>query len=104
MVNLGFYSTPTVALNQGRVASQHRSGFDTPEIDDIDLSSLNVEDLCEQMHDDLYDGLAEETDEGTRILLDRGWLADKELDEAPVEGMRIVGIDFHDGILYRHLS
>jgi methylmalonyl-CoA mutase cobalamin-binding domain/chain len=73
---------------------------DTPEIDDIDLSSLNDEDLCAQMHDDLYDGLAEEIDEGTRILLDRGWPADRVLDEALVEGMRIVGIDFRDGILF----
>ena len=73
---------------------------DTPEMDDIDLSSLNDEDLCAQMHDDLYDGLAEEIDEGTRILLGRGWPADKVLDEALVEGMRIVGIDFRDGILF----
>ncbi len=73
---------------------------DTPEIDDIDLSSLNDEDLCAQMHDDLYDGLAEEIDEGTRILLGRGWPADKVLDVALVEGMRIVGIDFRDGILF----
>ncbi len=73
---------------------------DTPEIDDIDLSSLTDEDLCAQMHDDLYDGLAEEIDEGTRILLDRGWPADKVLDVALVEGMRIVGIDFRDGILF----
>ncbi len=73
---------------------------DTPEIDDIDLSSLNDEDLCAQMHDDLYDGLVEEIDEGTRILLNRGWPADRVLDEALVEGMRIVGIDFRDGILF----
>ena len=73
---------------------------DTPEIDDIDLSSLNDEDLCAQMHDDLYDGLADEIHEGTNILLSRGWAADKVLDEALVEGMRIVGIDFRDGILF----
>ncbi|MCY4136570.1 MAG: B12-binding domain-containing protein [bacterium] len=73
---------------------------DTPEIDDIDLSSLNDEDLCAQMHDDLYDGLADEIHEGTNILLGRGWPADKVLDEALVEGMRIVGIDFRDGILF----
>ncbi len=72
------------------------------ELDDeeIDLSSLNDEDLTAQMHDDLYDGLAEEIDEGTRILLDRGWPADKVLNDALVEGMRIVGIDFRDGILF----
>ena len=52
------------------------------------------------MHDDLYDGLAEEIAEGTQILLDRGWAADKILNEALVEGMRIVGIDFRDGILF----
>ena len=73
---------------------------DTPELDDIDLSSLNDEDLCAQMHDDLYDGLADEIAEGTNILLGRGWGADKVLDVALVEGMRIVGIDFRDGILF----
>ncbi|WP_420640089.1 corrinoid protein [Candidatus Poriferisocius sp.] len=73
---------------------------DTPELDDIDLSSLNDEDLCAQMHDDLYDGLADEIAEGTNILLARGWGADRVLDEALVEGMRIVGIDFRDGILF----
>jgi methylmalonyl-CoA mutase cobalamin-binding domain/chain len=52
------------------------------------------------MHDDLYDGLAEEIAEGTAILLDRGWAADRVLNEALVEGMRIVGIDFRDGILF----
>ncbi len=52
------------------------------------------------MHDDLYDGLADEIVEGTTILLDRGWSADRVLNEALVEGMRIVGIDFRDGILF----
>jgi methylmalonyl-CoA mutase cobalamin-binding domain/chain len=68
--------------------------------DDIDLSSLGDAELVAQMHDDLYDGLADEIDEGTRILLDRGWSAQRVLDEALVEGMRIVGIDFRDGILF----
>jgi methylmalonyl-CoA mutase cobalamin-binding domain/chain len=52
------------------------------------------------MHDDLYDGLAEEIDEGTRILLDRGWDPQRVLNDSLVEGMRIVGIDFRDGILF----
>ena len=52
------------------------------------------------MHDDLYDGLADEIVEGTNILLGRGWSADRVLNEALVEGMRIVGIDFRDGILF----
>jgi len=74
----------------------------TDEYDDeeIILSELPDDELVEQMHDDLYDGLAEEIDEGTRILLERGWSATKVLDEALVAGMTIVGIDFRDGILF----
>ena len=68
--------------------------------DDIDLSALSDEELVEQMHDDLYDGLKEEIEEGTNILLERGWAADKVLTDALVGGMTIVGIDFRDGILF----
>ena len=75
------------------------SGPDTAD-DDIDLASLDDEELTVQMHDDLYDGLADEIAEGTNILLGRGWSADKVLNDALVEGMRIVGIDFRDGILF----
>src|SRR3954453_19180102 len=66
----------------------------------IDLPSLADDDLVRQMHDDLYDGLADEIAEATQILLDRSWDAKKVLDDALVEGMRIVGIDFRDGILF----
>ena len=52
------------------------------------------------MHDDLYDGLKDEIVEGTEILLERGWTADKVLQKALVDGMTIVGIDFRDGILF----
>ena len=68
--------------------------------DEIDLSSLDDGELTAQMHDDLYDGLADEIAEGTNILLGRGWGPDKVLNDALVEGMRIVGIDFRDGILF----
>jgi 5-methyltetrahydrofolate--homocysteine methyltransferase len=68
--------------------------------DDIVLSELADDELVEQMHDDLYDGLADEIAEGTQILLERGWGAKKVLDEALVGGMNIVGIDFRDGILF----
>jgi methylmalonyl-CoA mutase cobalamin-binding domain/chain len=68
--------------------------------DDLDLRSLTDADLVAQMHDDLYDGLGDEIVEGTTILLDRGWAADAVLNDALVEGMRIVGIDFRDGILF----
>ena len=72
--------------------------FDDEE--DIILSELNDDELVEQMHDGLYNGLKEEIVEGTNILLERGWGADKGLNDALVEGMRIVGIDFRDGILF----
>ncbi len=68
--------------------------------EDIDLSTLDDDDLVAQMHDDLYDGLGPEIVEGTELLLGRGWPADKVLNEALVEAMRIVGIDFRDGILF----
>ena len=68
--------------------------------EDLDLSSLNDEDLTAQMHDDLYDGLADEIVEGTELLLGRGWSPDRVLNDALVEGMRVVGIDFRDGILF----
>ena len=70
------------------------------EEEELDLSTLDDDELVKQMHDDLYDGLREEIEEGTNILLSRGWDAKKLLDEALVEGMRIVGIDFRDGILF----
>ncbi|MCQ2003863.1 corrinoid protein [Rhizobium sp. NRK18] len=68
--------------------------------DEIILSELSDDDLVLQMHDDLYDGLKEEIEEATRILLDRGWTPYDILTKALVEGMRIVGIDFRDGILF----
>jgi len=68
--------------------------------DDIVLADLNDEDLVAQMHDDLYDGMGPEIKEGTNLLLERGWGPDRVLNDALVEGMRIVGIDFRDGILF----
>ncbi|MCH2416308.1 MAG: corrinoid protein [Acidimicrobiales bacterium] len=73
---------------------------DISEIEDIDLSSLSDDDLVAQMHDDLYDGLGEEIGEGTEILLSRDWDPKKVLDEALVAGMKVVGEDFRDGILF----
>jgi len=68
--------------------------------EDIILSELSDDDLVLQMHDDLYDGLKEEIEEGTNILLERGWSAEQVLSKALVDGMTIVGIDFRDGILF----
>ena len=73
---------------------------DGADEEDIVLSELADDELIEQMHDDLYDGLKEEIVEGTEILLERGWSAEKVLNEALVDGMKIVGVDFRDGILF----
>jgi len=70
------------------------------QYEDIDLSALSDADLVSQMHSDLYDGMADEIAEGTNLLLGRGWGPDRVLNQALVEGMRIVGVDFRDGILF----
>src|SRR6187431_3787528 len=72
----------------------------TDDYQDIDLNSLSDDELVEQMHNDLYDGMRDEIVEGTNILLGRGFTATKVLDDALVAGMKIVGIDFRDGILF----
>ncbi len=66
----------------------------------FDLNSLSDQELTEQIHDDLYNGLLDEVVQATNIFLKRGWGPDKVLANALVEGMRIVGIDFRDGILF----
>ena len=71
-----------------------------PEQSEFNLRDLNDQELTEQVHDDLYNGLRDEVVEATNIFLERGWGADKVLADALVEGMRIVGIDFRDGILF----
>jgi methylmalonyl-CoA mutase cobalamin-binding domain/chain len=72
---------------------------DAPE-GEFNLRDLNDQELIEQVHDDLYNGLKAEVEEATHIFLERGWNAEKTLNDALVEGMRIVGIDFRDGILF----
>jgi methylmalonyl-CoA mutase cobalamin-binding domain/chain len=68
--------------------------------DEIVLDKLSDADLVKQMHDDLYDGLKAEIEEGVNILLARKWTPYDVLTKALVEGMRIVGEDFRDGILF----
>ena len=67
---------------------------------DLDLRSLDDDELVKQMQDDLYDGLKAEVEEGVHILLERGWTPYRVLTEALVGGMTIVGVDFRDGILF----
>ena len=68
--------------------------------DDLDLNTLEDDELIDQVHNDLYDGLRAEVIQATNILLGRGWGPERVLGEALVEGMRIVGVDFRDGILF----
>tara|TARA_Y200000002_G_scaffold355899_1_gene337257 strand:- start:3145 stop:3843 length:699 start_codon:yes stop_codon:yes gene_type:complete len=68
--------------------------------EEIILDELEDDELVLQMHDDLYDGMKDEIVEGVNILLDRKWTPYDVLTKALVEGMRIVGIDFRDGILF----
>jgi methylmalonyl-CoA mutase cobalamin-binding domain/chain len=70
------------------------------QTDTFDLSTLSDAELVEQVHDDLYNGLRDEVVEATNLFLSRGWGPDRVLNDALVEGMRIVGIDFRDGILF----
>ncbi|MEE9388889.1 MAG: B12-binding domain-containing protein [Paracoccaceae bacterium] len=67
---------------------------------DIILKDLSDDELVLQMHDDLYDGMKEEIEEGVNILLERKWMPYDVLTKALVAGMTIVGIDFRDGILF----
>jgi 5-methyltetrahydrofolate--homocysteine methyltransferase len=90
----------------GAILSPFNTASATPELpamsdsDDIDLNALGDDALVAQMHDDLYDGLTDEVEEGVNILLARGWLPYRVLNEALVEGMRIVGVDFREGVLF----
>ena len=70
------------------------------DYEDINLSELDDSELVEQIQDDLYDGLSQEVEEGVNILLDRDWDANNVLSQALVGGMKIVGEDFRDGILF----
>ena len=73
---------------------------DGTEDEEVVLAELPDDELVEQMYDDLYDGMRDEIIEGTNLLLGRGWSAGDVLNKALVEGMRIVGVDFRDGILF----
>ena len=70
------------------------------EEDEIVLSELPDDELVQQMFDDLYDGMRDEVVEGVNILLGRDWSPYRVLTEALVGGMKVVGDDFRDGILF----
>lgn len=73
---------------------------DEEQEDDIVLSELPLEELYELMHEDLYDGYAEEIVEEVNECLSRDIAPYDILTDGLVAGMNIVGIDFRDGILF----
>lgn len=70
------------------------------EEEDIILEELEIDELYELMHEDLYDGYAEEIEEEVNEALSRGIGPYEILTKGLVAGMDIVGVDFRDGILF----
>ena len=68
--------------------------------EEIVLAELSTEELYELMHEDLYDGYAEEIEEEVHEALSRGIAPYDVLTYGLVAGMDIVGADFRDGILF----
>ncbi len=73
---------------------------DDIEEEDIDITELPLDELYELMHEDLYDGYAEEVEAEVHECLGRGLTPYTVLTEGLVAGMEIVGVDFRDGILF----
>ncbi len=65
-----------------------------------DLSGIATDELIQNMHDDLYDGIVDGVEAGTNELLRRGLTPSEVMNKALVGGMDIVGVDFRDGILF----
>ncbi len=68
--------------------------------DEIDITQMQDDEIFELMHEDLYDGYAEEIVEEVNELLSRGMEPYEILTKGLVAGMDIVGVDFRDGILF----
>lgn len=68
--------------------------------DDIDITKLRTQELFELIQDDLYDGLADEVVLSVHELLKRDIPPYNILTTGMVAGMKVVGDDFRDGILF----
>jgi len=73
---------------------------DMNEEEEIILEELSPEELYELMHEDLYDGYAEEIEEEVNEALSRKITPYEILTKGLVAGMDVVGADFRDGILF----
>jgi 5-methyltetrahydrofolate--homocysteine methyltransferase len=65
-----------------------------------DLTTLETQDLMDEMKDDLYDGLADQVVAGVHELLRREMTPYDVLTKVLVAGMDVVGVDFRDGVLF----
>lgn len=68
--------------------------------DEINITQMKDDEILELMHEDLYDGYADEIVEEVNELLSRGLQPYEILTKGLVAGMDIVGVDFRDGILF----
>jgi methylmalonyl-CoA mutase cobalamin-binding domain/chain len=68
--------------------------------EEINLKEMPNEEILELMHEDLYDGYADEIVEEVNELLSRDMGPYDVLTKGLVAGMDIVGVDFRDGILF----
>lgn len=68
--------------------------------DGYELQQMETPELLEMMHEDLYDGMADEVVAGVNELLRRGMAPYDVLTRGLVAGMDVVGVDFRDGILF----
>jgi 5-methyltetrahydrofolate--homocysteine methyltransferase len=68
--------------------------------EEINLKEMPTDEIIELMHEDLYDGYAEEIVEEVEELLSRDLGPYDILTKGLVGGMDIVGVDFRDGILF----
>jgi corrinoid protein of di/trimethylamine methyltransferase len=68
--------------------------------DEINLKEMSKEEIFELMHEDLYDGYADEIVEEVEELLGRDLGPYEILTQGLVAGMDVVGEDFRDGILF----
>jgi methylmalonyl-CoA mutase cobalamin-binding domain/chain len=68
--------------------------------DEIDITRLETQEILELIQDDLYDGLADEVVMSVLELLKRDIPPYDVLTKGLVAGMKVVGDDFRDGILF----
>jgi methanogenic corrinoid protein MtbC1 len=68
--------------------------------EELNLEQMETSELLEVMHEDLYDGMADEVVAEVNELLRRQMTPYEALTKGLVAGMDIVGVDFRDGILF----